>query len=179
MTQLAADFTSKGILNLMTSSPVATGLAQLILILWFYQTLTRRAMFSGIYLWNMDKRWFFFWISRLTMAIILYKKMKVRLFLIFTKLCSAPTFCEVPHVFINGMYESGGNACISSILKCRLSFSMIFALNASFVERWCTSAPLENVLNVVYICQTYQPNFWGNCGPSKVSATHVIWYLIC
>ncbi len=28
MTQLAADFAAKGLLNLMTSSPVATGLAQ-------------------------------------------------------------------------------------------------------------------------------------------------------
>ncbi len=33
MTQLAAGFAAKGLLNLMTSSPVATGLAHLILII--------------------------------------------------------------------------------------------------------------------------------------------------
>ncbi len=33
MTQLAADFAAKGLLNLVTSSPVATGLTHLILII--------------------------------------------------------------------------------------------------------------------------------------------------
>ncbi len=36
MTQLAADFAAKGLLNLMTSSPVATGLAHLSSVVYIY-----------------------------------------------------------------------------------------------------------------------------------------------
>ncbi len=49
MTQLAADFAAKGLLSLMMSSSMATGLAHSILIILFDQILTRRAIFRVIY----------------------------------------------------------------------------------------------------------------------------------
>ncbi len=48
MTPLAAGFTAKGILIVMTSSSVATGLAQSKLVICSVQMLTRRAMFRDI-----------------------------------------------------------------------------------------------------------------------------------